>query len=63
MENKLQCLYRGKKLNCDSLCKVKFYGVTMKPYYEPHINEYGRETVLDGNEYGVYMSDNLLVAR
>ena len=59
MENKPSVLYRGIKVNYNSLQNFKFSGVDLKVNYAPIIDQYGRKTVTDGNEYGVYMSDNL----
>ena len=59
MENKPSVLYRGIKVDYNSLQNFKFFGVDLKVNYAPIINQYGRKTVTDGNEYGVYMSDNL----
>lgn len=62
MENKPKYLYRGITLNYDLLQQVQLYGVEIKPHYEPLIDQFGRKTVSDGNEYGVYMTDNLTMA-
>ena len=59
MENKPSVLYRGIKVDYKSLQNFKFSGVDLKVNYAPIIDQYGRRTVTDGNEYGVYMSDNL----
>lgn len=59
MENKPSVLYRGIKVNYNSLQNFEFSGVDLKVNYAPIIDQYGRKTVTDGNEYGVYMSDNL----
>lgn len=59
MENKPSVLYRGIKVNYNSLQNFKFSGVDLKVNYAPIIDQHGRKTVTDGNEYGVYMSDNL----
>lgn len=59
MENKPSVLYRGIKVNYNSLQNFKFSGVDLKVNYAPIIDQYGRKTVTDGNEYGVYMFDNL----
>lgn len=59
MENKPSVLYRGKKVDYNSLQNFKFSGVDLIVGYDPIIDQYGRKTVTDGNEYGVYMSDNL----
>lgn len=59
METKPSVLYRGIKVDYNSLQNFKFFGVDLKVNYAPIIDQYGRKTVTDGNEYGVYMSDNL----
>lgn len=59
METKPSVLYRGLKIDYNNLPNFKFYGVDLVVNYEPIIDKYGRKTVSDGNEYGVYMSDNL----
>ena len=58
MENKPSVLYR-LKVDYNSLQNFEFSGVDLKVNYAPIIDQYGRKTVTDGNEYGVYMSDNL----
>lgn len=63
MAEKPQYLYRGIKLNYELLQQLQLYGVEIKPHYEPLIDQYGRKTVSDGNEYGVYMTDNLTMAQ
>ena len=59
MENKPSVLYRGIKVNYNNLQNFEFSGVDLKVNYKPIIDQYGRKIVTDGNEYGVYMSDNL----
>lgn len=59
MENKPSVLYRGIKVDYNNLQNFEFSGVDLKVNYAPIIDQYGRKTVTDGNEYGVYMSDNL----
>lgn len=59
MENKPSVLYRGLKVDYNSLQNFEFSGIDLKVNYAPIIDQYGRKTVTDGNEYGVYMSDNL----
>lgn len=59
MENKPSVLYRGLKVDYNSLQNFEFSGVDLKVNYAPIIDQYGRKTVTDGNEHGVYMSDNL----
>lgn len=59
MKDKPNVLYRGIKVDYNSLQNFEFSGVDLKINYPPIIDQYGRKTVTDGNEYGVYMSDNL----
>jgi hypothetical protein len=59
MENKPSVLYRGLKVDYNNLKDFEFSGIDLKVNYAPIIDQYGRKTVTDGNEYGVYMSDNL----
>lgn len=58
-EGKPDTLYRGVKISYKDLPDFKFSGENLVVNYEPIIDEKGRKTVSDGNEYGVYMSDNL----
>jgi len=52
-------LYRGVVLSSQSIEQgAKWHGVVLKPPREAKIDKNGRKTVDDGNEYGVYMSDN-----
>ncbi len=57
-EPKPEKLYRGIVLNYEELKDVIISDIDMYPPYEAKINEDGRKVVGDGNEYGVYMSDN-----
>lgn len=59
MENKPSVLFRGLKVDYNNLKDFEFSGIDLKVNYDPIIDQYGRKTVTDGNEYGVYMSDNL----
>lgn len=59
MDNKPNVLYRGIKVDYNGLQNYKFSGVDLTVNYAPIIDQYGSKTVIDGNEYGVYMSDNL----
>lgn len=52
-------LYRGMIIDYEKLKNFIFTGIDMELPYEPYIDEQGRKTVHDGNEYGIYMSDNL----
>ena len=55
-------LYRGMCIGYDDLKDFAFYGTDMELTYDPYIDSQGKETVHDGNEYGIYMSDNPKVA-
>lgn len=55
-------LYRGMCIRYEDLKSFAFIGVDMELPYKPYKDEQGRETVFDGNEYGIYMSDNPKVA-
>ena len=55
--DKPEFLYRGIKIYYNNLRDFDFKG-DLVVNYKPLIKE-GRKTVIDGNEYGVYMSDNL----
>lgn len=59
MMDKPNVLYRGMKINYNDLQNFQFSLVDLTVNYSPIIDEHGRKTVTDGNEYGVYMSDNL----
>ena len=59
MENKPNVLYKGLKINYNNLQDFEFFGIDLKVNYAPIIDQYGRKTVTDGNEYGVYMFNNL----
>lgn len=60
-EVKPEKLYRGIVLDYEELKNVVISDTDMYPPYEAEINEDGRKVVGDGNEYGVYMSDNKLM--
>lgn len=60
---KPKLLYRGVIINYELLKNFEFYGVDLQPPYPPIIDKNGRKSVSDGNEYGLYMSDNDAVAR
>lgn len=63
MENNCpKYLYRGMRIRYDELKDFVFSGIDMELPYEPYIDSQGKETVRDGNEYGIYMSDNPKVA-
>lgn len=57
--DKPKTLYRGIKIDYNHLADFEFTNVPITLNYEPIIDEYGRKTVKDGNEYGIYMTDNL----
>lgn len=48
MENKLSVLYRGIKVDYNSLQNFKFSGIDLKVNYAPIIDQYGRKTVTYG---------------
>ena len=54
-------LYRGIKVKLQDIAGFDFKG-DITPYYESKTDDFGREIVRDGNEYGIYMSDNKRVA-
>lgn len=56
-------LYRGVVIDYSGIENYKFSGTDLVVNYKPIIDEYGRKTVKDGNEYGVYMTDNLNMVR
>ena len=60
---KPEYLYRGIKIRYDMLKDFKFSGVDIIPLYQPLFDEYGRRTVKDGNEYGIYMTDNFSMVK
>ncbi|MBO6233030.1 MAG: hypothetical protein J6N78_03100 [Clostridia bacterium] len=60
--NRPEYLYRGMCIRYDELKDFIFSGIDMELPYQPYIDEQGKETVHDGNEYGIYMSDNPKVA-
>lgn len=57
-DNKPKYLYRGVVIPYTKLDEFKFTGVDLVVPYEPLLDDQGRKVVLDGNEYGVYMTDN-----
>ena len=62
MENKKpQFLYRGVIVNEKILKESKITGIDLTPPNPPKYDKQGRKTVGDGNEYGLYMSDNKIV--
>lgn len=62
-KEKPKTLYRGVIINYQLLKDFQFYGVDLVPPNKPLVDENGRKTVGDGNEYGVYMTDHEVVAR
>lgn len=62
LNNKPSILYRGVSLDYDMLQQFHFLGVDLVPPNAPFFNERGQKVVMDGNEYGVYMTDNYIVA-
>ena len=64
MENdRPEYLYRGMCIKYEDLKNFTFSGIDMELPYEPYIDSQGNKTVHDGNEYGIYMSDNPKVAK
>ncbi len=57
-DNKPKYLYRGVCIHYDKLDEVILGGSDLVPPNAPFLDEKGRKIVLDGNEYGVYMTDN-----
>ncbi|MGE5456565.1 MAG: hypothetical protein ACM3O4_05645 [Ignavibacteriales bacterium] len=55
---KPQFLYRGIVIPYDKLESFSLSEIDLVVPYEPIIDENGDKVVLDGNEYGVYMTDN-----
>lgn len=62
INNKPRTLYRGIIMQYPLPKDFKFEGIVIEPPHKPLIDKLGRKTVLDGNEYGVYMTDYLDVA-
>ena len=61
-QEKPKVLYRGVTISYDLLKDFHFDGYPLVPPNEPKIDAQGRKTVGDGNEYGVYMTDNFTMA-
>ncbi len=55
-------LYRGITLDDDKFKDMNVLGQDMLPPNPPKIDEQGRKVVGDGNEYGVYMTTNQIMA-
>jgi len=55
-------LYRGVTLSSEQFLNYDF-NKDLVPPNPPKIDKFGRKTVGDGNEYGVYMTTNLAMAR
>ncbi|NLC48433.1 MAG: hypothetical protein GX758_03640 [Tenericutes bacterium] len=51
-------LYRGIVISYDELENFDLVNADLVVPYDPIVDEDGNKTVLDGNEYGVYMTDN-----
>ncbi len=57
-------LYRGINVSRSKLNNSKiFQQDDMYPFHEPYVDEEGRNIVGDGNEYGIYMTDNKIAAK
>ena len=52
-------LYRGIVINDDQLKTAPYFGTNLTPFHPAKTDANGHKTIGDGNEYGVYMSDNL----
>lgn len=55
-------LYRGLTIQADEVPGYTLEGQDILPGTPAYTDEQGRKTVRDGNEYGIYMSDNQSVA-
>lgn len=51
-------LYRGVVIDCDNLPNFKIHNADLLPYGNPIIDKNGRKLIGDGNEFGIYMTDN-----
>lgn len=57
-------LYRGINVSRSELNNSKiFQQDDIYPFREPYIDEDGRKIIGDGNEYGIYTSDNKIAAK
>lgn len=55
-------LYRGVAVDGKEFADLDLFG-DIKTIYGPKKNEEGRDVVSDGNEYGIYMTTNYLMAK
>ena len=53
--NRPEYLYRGMCIRYDELKDFVFSGIDMELPYDPYIDSQGKETVHDGNEYGIFI--------
>lgn len=51
-------LYRGIVISDDQIKTAPYFNTTLTPFHPAKINDNGKKIISDGNEYGVYMSDN-----
>lgn len=63
MEKNPKYLYRGVIVDYDLIDEVALGDMDLVPPNKAILDENGRKVVLDGNEYGLYMTDNPYVAR
>ena len=56
-------LYRGIVLTQQQFYNLNWYDNDIEVHYEPLLDSQGRKVVLDNNEYGVYMTDNLTMVQ
>ena len=56
-------LYRGVVIRYPMTDYYEYQGFDLVPPHKPIIDESGRKLTQDGNEYGVYMSDYIEVAK
>lgn len=54
-----QTLYRGIVISDDQIKTAPYFNTTLTPFHPAKMDAQGRKTIGDGNEYGIYMSDNL----
>ena len=63
MQKNPKFLYRGVIVDYDLIDQVALGDMDLVPPNKAILDENGRKVVLDGNEYGLYMTDNPYVAR
>ncbi len=63
-KEKTKKLYRGINVSRNELKDSKIFKQDdMYPFRELYVDEEGRKIVGDGNEYGIYMTDNKIAAK